>query len=175
MLKAIFGQQVFGQTQSDAAETKDKTTTITPPETKPVRRDIDVKTAIDAHIRWRHRLEEFIRGTSQEQLVVETVAADNRCELGQWIHGDGRRQYGQLDLFVDLEAAHALFHQLAGDILATAMGGQRDDALIKLQTGSFPRASGKVKNLLAKLYVEVLCAENPVPGHIDPHPPAIHR
>lgn len=152
----------------------------TPASTGPVITDseaaagINIKTAIDAHIRWRHRLEDYVRGTSEETLRHEVVAADNQCVLGKWIHGDGNTRYGHFDLFQELIAVHAQFHRHAGEVLAAAQNHRHADALQLLQNGGYPRSSAKVKHLLAKLYVEVLCEENPVPGHVDPHPPATH-
>lgn len=134
---------------------------------------INIKTAIDAHIRWRHRLESFVQGTSGEQLYFDVVSADDQCVLGRWIHGEAKDKYGHLALFGELVTIHAQFHRHAGEVLDKACSGQHQVALGLLQSGGYPRCSVKVKHLLAKLYVEVLCADNPVPGHIDPHPPAV--
>lgn len=136
---------------------------------------INIKTAIDAHIRWRHRLEETVRGTSQEILRHEVVAADDQCMLGKWIHSSGNARYGHFDLFQELIEVHAQFHQHAGGVLAAAQAGRHDEAMQLLQSGGYPRTSAKVKHLLAKLYVEVLCEDNPVSGHVEPHPPAVHH
>lgn len=135
---------------------------------------INIKTAIDAHIRWRHRLESFVQGTSQERLLFQVVASDDQCVLGKWLHGEAKRKYGHFDLFTELVAIHAQFHQFAGGVLNAAVDGKHEEAMSLLQTGGYPRSSVKVKHLLAKLYVEVLCVDNPVPGHPDPHPPAVH-
>lgn len=134
---------------------------------------INIKTAIDAHIRWRHRLESFVLGTSSERLYFDLVSADDQCVLGRWIHGEAKEKYGQLALFGQLVTVHAQFHRHAGEVLDRASSGRHEEALALLQSGGYPRCSVKVKHLLAKLYVEVLCADNPVPGHIDPHPPAL--
>ena len=134
---------------------------------------INIKTAIDAHIRWRHRLESFVLGTSEERLYYDLVSADDQCVLGRWIHGEAQVKYGHLALFGELVTVHAQFHRHAGEVLGKANAGRHDEALALLQSGGYPRCSVKVKHLLAKLYVEVLCVDNPVPGHIDPHPPAL--
>lgn len=170
MLNAIFGKDVFGQGQAEAARPAEKAESEALPAAT-----IDIKHAIDSHVRWRQRLEDFIRGNSGELLSVESVSATDRCELGQWIHGAGRNRYGHLDLFTDLEAAHSRLHHHSGLILDAARKGNRDGALAQLQDVEYSRATAKVKNLLAKVYVEVLCAESPVAGHIDPHPPKTHR
>lgn len=136
---------------------------------------INIRTAIDAHIRWRHRLESFVQGTSDENLQVPVVAADDQCALGRWLHGEAKQRYGHFDLFRELVEVHAQFHQYAGRVLEAALAGQHAAALALLQGGGYPRCAVKVKHLLARLYVEVLCVDNPVPGHLDPHPPATHR
>lgn len=118
---------------------------------------VNVKTAIDAHIRWKHRLEQYVQGTSKEQLAFEVVAADHQCVLGRWIHGDGMRKFGHFPIFQQLVEVHAEFHGHAGRILASAQQGAHEQAMNLLQTGEYPKTSAKVKRLLAKLYVDVLC------------------
>ena len=46
---------------------------------------LDFKTAIDAHMKWKVRLEAVIDGRSEETLEVAVVSCDNRCTLGQWL------------------------------------------------------------------------------------------
>jgi hypothetical protein len=168
MLKRFFGA---GPVDSPVADARPATPVITDSEAAA---GINIKTAIDAHIRWRHRLESFVQGTSQENLLLEVVAADDQCLLGKWIHGEAKNKYGHLDLFSELVDMHAQFHRHAGGVLTAARSGQHEEAMAQLQSGAYPRCSNKVKHLLAKLYVEVLCVDNPVPGHVDPHPPATH-
>lgn len=168
MLNTIFGKNVFGQEAAPAASPAPQ-----PDASQPPPATIDIKHAIDSHVRWRQRLDDFLRGGGNERLDPEEVAATDRCELGQWIHGPGRARYGHLDLFTELEAAHALLHRQSGFILSTAAQGLREQALAHLQAVEYSRATAKVKHLLAKIYVEVLCAENPIRGHVDPHPPAV--
>jgi hypothetical protein len=186
LLKKIFGQHVFGQ-DLGATPPKPKDSAADDPSrgsepraeapasaatATPVRRGrIDIKEAIDAHVRWRQRLEDYIRGAGP--LGAGDAADDDRCELGQWLHGEGQNRYGHLELFEDLKSAHTQLHERVGNILGRVRAGQRDEALAELHAVEYSRATARVKNLLAKLYVEVLCAQNPVPGHIDPHPPAL--
>ena len=130
---------------------------------------IDIKHAIDAHMQWRHRLENYVRGQSFEQFQADAVAADHRCELGQWIHTDGRRKYGHLPQFCELDLIHAEFHRLAGEIVGCTNRNQRAQALELLNASSYSKTAAKLKHLLAKVYVEVLCVENPVRGHAETH------
>lgn len=168
MLKRFFG---VGSADSPVAVAQPAPPVITDSEAAA---GINIKTAMDAHVHWRHRLESFVLGSSQEILLQDVVAADDQCLLGQWIHGEAKYKHGHLDLFSELIEVHAQFHQHAGAVLAAARAGKRDEAMALLQSGAFPRSSAKLKHLLAKLYVEVLCADNPVRGHVDPHPPATH-
>jgi hypothetical protein len=47
---------------------------------------LNMKDAIDAHIRWKTRLQRQLEGEADEQLEVAVVAADNHCVLGKWMH-----------------------------------------------------------------------------------------
>ena len=87
---------------------------------------IDIKHAIDAHMHWRHRLENYARGQSFEQFEIESVIADHRCELGQWIHAVGRVRYGHLPQFQELDTVHADFHRQAGVIVDATQRQQRE-------------------------------------------------
>jgi methyl-accepting chemotaxis protein len=168
MLKRFFGG---GQSTESAVASAPAAPVITDSEAAA---GINIKIAMDAHVRWRHRLESHVQGTSQENLQLAVVAADDQCLLGKWIHGEAKHKYGHLDLFSELVEVHAQFHQYAGEVLSAAAAGKHEEALGLLQSGAYPRCSAKVKHLLAKLYVEVLCVDNPVRGHVDPHPPASH-
>jgi arginine utilization protein RocB len=111
--------------------------------------------AINVHMRWRTRLESHIHGTDENDLPIERVARDDACQLGQWIYGDGARQYGGLATFAEMKLQHAHFHACAGQVLAMAKAGRKAEALGMLTQGDYLRASERVKMLLAKLYVEI--------------------
>ncbi|MBI4989360.1 MAG: CZB domain-containing protein [Rhodocyclales bacterium] len=116
---------------------------------------LNFMTAIEAHIKWKSRLENYIQGTSTEDLKVEVVCRDDQCPLGKWIYGTGGERFGTIDTFGDMKGHHALFHQCAGRILETAQAGKKDEALRLLQYGDYVRASEQVKRQLAKLYVRL--------------------
>ncbi len=116
---------------------------------------LNFMTAIEAHIKWKSRLETYIQGTSKEDLKVEVVCRDDQCPLGKWIYSVGGERFGTLDTFGDMKGQHALFHQCAGRILQTAQAGQKEEAMRLLQYGDYVRASEQVKRLLAKLYVRL--------------------
>lgn len=125
---------------------------------------LNFMSAIDAHMKWKGRLEDYIRGTSQEDLKVETVCRDDRCPLGQWIHGPEGRQFDSVEVFDEMRRGHARFHECAGKVLAAAQEGRKDEALRMLQHGDYVRASERVKMLLAKLYVQLAGRTHKTPG-----------
>jgi hypothetical protein len=115
---------------------------------------LNFQDAVAAHQRWKARLQASIDGTSQETLDPAVVARDDQCVLGKWLHGQGASSFGTKPVFGDLKAEHAQFHRLAGEVLAAAQGGNKDQAQQKLGS-AFSQSSVKVLGLLANLFVEV--------------------
>jgi hypothetical protein len=116
---------------------------------------LNFMSAIDFHMRWKARLENYIHGNSGEDLRVDMVCRDDQCQLGQWIYGLGGDNFSGLDTFSEMKMQHAQFHICAGKVLSIARLGQKDEALRLLQQGDYLRASERVKMLLAKLYVQI--------------------
>jgi hypothetical protein len=116
---------------------------------------LNFMTAIDAHMKWKMRLENYINGTSGEDLRVEVISRDDKCPLGEWIYGPGGDSYGAIQAFDDMKAMHAHFHGCAGQVLAAAQAGKKDEALRMLDQGEYVRASERIKMQLAKLYVQI--------------------
>ena len=115
---------------------------------------LDFKKAIDAHMQWKERLRAVIDGNSSETLDVGTVACDDRCMLGKWIHGPGGAGHGHLPQFGQLREHHAEFHVCAAGVLTEAQAGRAQDALRQM-TGSYAKASEQVKHDLIRLYLEL--------------------
>ncbi len=116
---------------------------------------LNFKSAIDAHMKWKVRLEHRIKDDNHEKLQVEMVSRDDRCQLGQWIHGPGGERFGHLREFQEMKMEHARFHLSAGDVLACCLAGDKEGARDKLRAGDYTRASERVKLHLARLYVQV--------------------
>lgn len=114
---------------------------------------LNFKGAIDAHVKWKTRLEKFVNGESDEKLKVEDVYVDNACTLGKWIHGDGGKLLG--DDLEDLKHAHASFHKNAGLVLTEFFDGNKKEALELLNEGEYATYSNRVKKLLLQLYVKM--------------------
>ncbi len=127
---------------------------------------LNFKSAIDAHMKWKIRLESYINGTSTEDLKVDIVCRDDQCPLGKWIYGRGGSQFGFSDTFFDMKAHHAHFHRCAGEILSAAQSGETARALQLLHHGDYVRASERVKKLLAKLFVLVADGNTAIDAHV---------
>ncbi len=70
--------------------------------------------AIQAHANWKLRLYAACHG-SPDAIDMHTLAQDNACELGKWLHGDGQRYVSEAQ-FGELRSAHAAFHRSAASI-----------------------------------------------------------
>lgn len=127
---------------------------------------LNFKSAVDAHMRWKTRLETYINGTNDEQLVVDVVCRDDQCPLGKWIYTRGVSDFGYSETFFDMKAHHAHFHRSAGDVLRTAQAGDKVMALQLLHQGDYVRASERVKTLLAKLFVLVADGKTAIDAHM---------
>ncbi|MDD2885386.1 MAG: CZB domain-containing protein [Dechloromonas sp.] len=112
--------------------------------------DLDFQKWIAAHRNWRHRLLTYIDGLSTEELDEKIISCDDRCDLGKWIHGNGRRFYGSETTFRQLQTDHAHFHRAAGEVIVCyKQHGERDAK--RALNGEFDRYSMHVVTGLEKL------------------------
>lgn len=116
---------------------------------------LNFRTAIEAHQKWKVRLQAVIDGDTSETLSVEEVSRDDCCVLGKWIHGAGKQKFGQNELFESLQTNHAHFHICAGKVLETALTGNKAAAQAALGSGDFPQASQVIVMTLAQMYTKV--------------------
>ncbi len=94
---------------------------------------MDFDQAIKAHSAWKQKLANYL-ARPDGSLDPNVVGRDDRCPLGQWLHGDGRAHASPT--FDDLLAAHAAFHEGAAEIVRRIDGGERVDADCVLGDGS---------------------------------------
>jgi hypothetical protein len=112
---------------------------------------VDFMEAIEAHVRWKVRLEALLAGTSEEELDADAVGRDDLCVLGKWIYGPGGEAHGDNPKFVALRRIHAEFHQSAGEVVRCAARGEHDHAREILNRGEYAKASHRIKAELARL------------------------
>lgn len=127
---------------------------------------LNFKTAIDAHMKWKLRLEHYINGTSTEDLKVDVVCKDNLCPLGKWIYDKGGEKFGYSETFSEMKDSHTGFHRSAGSVLAAAQANDTGGALKLLHSGDYVRASERVKMLLARLFVMASEGKEALDSHI---------
>jgi hypothetical protein len=127
---------------------------------------LNFKSAIDAHLKWKTRLEGYISGTSTEDLKVEIVSRDDQCPLGKWIHDKGGEKYGFSETFFDMKAHHAHFHRCAGAVLSAAQSGDKATATNLLHSGDYLKASERVKMLLARMFMIASDGKEAIDAHL---------
>ena len=98
--------------------------------------------ATNAHRQWKIRLRTYVSGSSKEQFDPATVAKDNQCDLGKWIHGPGAT-HGADASFATLKKEHAHFHAEAAQVVRLVASGDKAGADRHLE-GAFTQASDKV-------------------------------
>ncbi len=133
MLRKMFS--LLGLTQSQREE---------------IHKEIDLFAATQAHTAWKKRLLDYLEARGAEDLQPHIVGADNRCELGKWIHGPGKDHFGDDPLFQQLVDEHAKFHYQASKVVEAHQAG--NDALAQqILASSFAEQSRSTVNCLAKL------------------------
>jgi aerotaxis receptor len=120
----------------------------------------DFGAAIEKHMQWKTTLRNAsLRG---EQLDAAKIARDDCCPLGQWLHGDGGRQWGREPRFTELLKHHAHFHKAAGKVAEAVNQGNRDIAQSLMGSGSvFVDATQSVVMSIKALQMEMRHALQP--------------
>jgi len=91
--------------------------------------------AIQAHLKWKVRLKNFVNGVGNEELRSDHVCKDNNCALGKWIYGPGT-SHSALNAYQLLKKEHAAFHQAAGEVVRSVEQGNEPKAKKLLSDGS---------------------------------------
>ena len=113
---------------------------------------LNFRSVVDAHLAWRSRLADVINGKSNEKLEVAKVGADDQCALGKWIKGPIKDQFVGDSAFQTLVTDHARFHEIAGQVLQQAQGGQTAQAQQLLNDREFVGLSRKLCTQLLNLH-----------------------
>ena len=104
---------------------------------------LDIDMAMSAHENWKLRLSAYLEGHSTERFSAEEICFDDRCDLGRWIHGDGKARLGNFPGFAALMGHHKMFHYAASNVVSLAKSGRSNDAHNMLH-GQFAKFSGEV-------------------------------
>ena len=115
---------------------------------------MEVMQAISAHIKFTRMVSSYVLRPDRS-LEPSQVGASDRCDLGKWINGEGRR-YSEMPDFSALVANHARYHRAAAEIVSRADAGQAKVQETELDsTSEFADASTGVVRALMFLYGKI--------------------
>ncbi|MBK1718180.1 Cache 3/Cache 2 fusion domain-containing protein [Thiocystis violacea] len=107
--------------------------------------DIDFDEFVYIHKQWSKKLRRVVEGRAEPQ-NPEIVSCDDKCSLGQWIHGAGS-QFKTVPVYTVLRAKHAQFHQCAGDVLRHVIVGERERADLVLSERFAPLSEETIEQI----------------------------
>lgn len=95
---------------------------------------MDLDSAIGKHAEWKMKFRTAI--ARQESMDAESIAKDNCCELGKWLHADGKTKFGKLLGHTECLNKHAAFHAEAGKVARTINAKKYSEAEAMLASGT---------------------------------------
>ena len=104
---------------------------------------MDFDQAVATHSHWKRKLRDYL-AKHDGSLRPNEVSLDHKCELGQWIYGDGA-SYSALPEYTRLKYEHARFHAAAAEIVRKANSGEfPTDEVQPCSSSEFSTASAAV-------------------------------
>jgi len=114
---------------------------------------MDLDQAIERHAQWKIKFRQAI--TNKETMDADTIAKDNCCELGKWLHGDAKTKFGHLASQKECITKHAAFHTEAGKVAKTINAKNFTEATAMIESGTpYATASHAVAVAITKLKKE---------------------
>jgi hypothetical protein len=104
---------------------------------------LDIPLAISKLENWKRRLQAYLDGSSKEVFDAYVVCFDDRCDLGQWIHAQGKAAFTGYPRFAALMSHHKMLHFAASNIIALHERGKAAEAQLILQ-GQFTQFAKSV-------------------------------
>lgn len=115
---------------------------------------LDFEQAIAAHVAWRGKLSKYLANPDQS-LQPSEIGLDNRCDLGNWIAGEGKK-FANLAEYARVKSEHTRFHKIAAAIVLRANASQKVEQEVVLGAKSeFMSASAAVVRSLMALKSKV--------------------
>lgn len=111
---------------------------------------MDLAKAIQRHAEWKMK---FLSAMRQHQALDPVIIAkDNYCELGKWLHGEGKAKFGNLDSHAGCVLSHAAFHVEAGKVAQAINAKNYIEAENMLDDGTpYANASDEIVGTIMKL------------------------
>ena len=111
---------------------------------------MDFDKAMAAHADWKVKLRVAL--DNRTTLDADSICSDRNCDLGRWLHGEGRKQCDRSTSFGTCVEAHATFHREAGGVATMINRKDYGRAEQMLGAGSaFADASTAVVVILRRL------------------------
>jgi methyl-accepting chemotaxis protein len=115
---------------------------------------VELDDAIEAHAAWKQKLAVYLKKPGDRSKPAE-IRADNRSELGQWLHGEGKR-FSSLAEYSKLLTENARFHRAAAKLVERANAGQETSGEVAASSDSeFACASRDVIAAIVRLKSKV--------------------
>lgn len=114
---------------------------------------LNVKSALDAHCKWRDRLVSMINGMD-DSFPIDKASVDNECELGKWLHTVGSSKYSELPEFKQLMSSHRMFHSCVKQVVDVLKSQGVEAARLEL-SGNFQKVSAKVQNDIINFFEKI--------------------
>ncbi|MCB1998593.1 MAG: CZB domain-containing protein [Rhodoferax sp.] len=95
---------------------------------------MDLSNASQAHAEWKVKFRMAIQQKSK--MDASSIAMDNCCPLGQWLHGEAKGLYNRLPAYRECLGKHAEFHRAAGQVAAAINRGDYAGASAMLEAGT---------------------------------------
>lgn len=111
---------------------------------------MDFDEAIKAHAAWKLKLSTYLKKPDGSLKPVD-VEVDNKCNLGQWIYGEGSK-LSNFSEYATLKNEHNKFHKAAAEVIRKADRGESITDEIALGSKSaFGSASSAVVSAIMSM------------------------
>jgi len=115
---------------------------------------MDFDQAIAAHSAWKGKLSKYLQNPDRSLQPTE-IAVDDRCDLGKWIAGEGKK-FAKLPEYAAVKSDHTRFHKVAASIVQRANAGEKVAEEVALGAKSeFAVASSAVVRSIMSLKAKV--------------------
>ena len=114
---------------------------------------MNLDSAISKHAEWKTKFRSAI--TNKEKLDTATIRRDDCCELGKWLHGEGKISHRSYSSYAAVVPKHAAFHVEAGKVADAINSGKYAEATAMIENGTtFATASTEVGVAIVRLKKE---------------------
>ncbi|RME67035.1 MAG: HAMP domain-containing protein, partial [Nitrospirae bacterium] len=93
----------------------------------PIGHVIEIENAKISHKKWVQKL--YRMYYRDEHIDIEEIKDHTQCAFGRWYRSLGKRDFGNLKEFVEIDSPHRLIHEEARAAVVAYQSGQKEEAL----------------------------------------------